>query len=206
MAAPILTHRYTPEEYLERERAAEAKSEYLDGAIIAMAGASRAHSLINTNLASLLNAALRDQPCEVHASDMRVRVAAGRLYTYPDIAVVCGEAQTEDAHGDTLLNPTVIFEVLSPTTEAYDRGAKFGYYRQLPSLREYVLVAQDQLLVEPYARHADGWLLTEARDASDTLALPALVCALPLAEIYRKVGFSTDSGISSAEPGGPAGG
>ena len=118
MAAPILTHRYTPEEYLEHERAAESKSEYLEGAIIAMAGASRAHSLINTNLASLLNAALRDQPCEVHASDMRVRVPAGRLYTYPDIAVVCGEAQYEDAHGDTLLNPTG--DLRSPV--AHDRS------------------------------------------------------------------------------------
>jgi Uma2 family endonuclease len=205
MAAPILTHRYTPAEYLERERAAEAKSEYLDGAIIALAGASRAHSLINTNLASLLNGALRDQPCEVHASDMRVRVASGRLYTYPDIAVVCGEAQYEDAHGDTLLNPTVIVEVLSPTTEAYDRGAKFGYYRQLPSLRAYVLVAQDQMLVEHYARPADGWLLTEARAASGALALPALGCALPLAEIYHKVGLATGSTISGAEPAAPPG-
>jgi Uma2 family endonuclease len=202
MAAPILTHHYTPAEYLARERAAEAKSEYLDGAIVAMAGASRAHSLINTNLAGLLNAALRDQPCEVHASDMRVRAATGRLYTYPDIAVVCGPAQYEDAHGDTLLNPTVIIEVLSPTTEAYDRGAKFGYYRQLPSLREYVLIAQDQMLVEHYAWRPDGWLLTEARGAG-ALAFPALGCALPLTEIYRRVGLAADSATRGPEPGAP---
>src|SRR5438270_3295621 len=115
------------------------------------------------------------------------------MYTYPDIAVVCGDAQFEDDQVDTLLNPTLIVEVLSPSTEAYDRGAKFGYYRQLPSLREYLLVAQDQMLLEHFVREDDGWLLTETTGPDAVVHLPSINCAVALAEVYRKVVFPVDS-------------
>ncbi|HMA34345.1 MAG TPA: Uma2 family endonuclease, partial [Chloroflexia bacterium] len=129
MAAPIRPHSYTPAEYLAYERQADYKSEYLAGQIVAMSGVSWEHSLINTNLLRVLSTQLLDRPCTAHASDLRVKVQAQGMYTYPDIVVVCGEPQFEDAQVDTLLNPTLIVEVLSPSTEAYDRGAKFGYYR-----------------------------------------------------------------------------
>jgi len=200
MAAPMLERHYTPEEYLARERRVASKSEYLDGIIRAMSGVSRAHSLINSNLAWLLGTQLRDRPCKMHVSDMRVKVRTSRMYTYPDMAVVCGEAQYEDAQGDTLLNPAVIIEILSPSTEAYDRGDKFGYYRQLPSLREYLLVAQDKVLVEHFVREDGGWLLTEAREPAAEVVLPAIACTLTLAEIYRKVDLSAASAPGAGAP------
>src|SRR4051812_42258251 len=184
MAAPKLQRRYTQEEYLAQERQAEYKSEYIDAQIVAMSGASRTHNLINLNIASLLKSQLRGRPCEVYASDMRVMVSAQGMYTYPDTVVVCGGPQVEDAHGDTLLNPTVIVEVLSPTTELYDRAANFGYYRELPSLREYLLVAQDKMLVEHYVRQEAGWLLTPTSDPAAAVVLPSIGCTLPLAEVY----------------------
>lgn len=195
MAVPVRQGYATPEEYLAREREAAYRSEYIAGQIIAMSGASREHSLITTNLSRVLSSQLLDQPCEVHASDMRVRVSARGLYTYPDIAVVCGDAQYEDEQVDTLLNPTLIIEVLSPSTEAYDRGAKFSYYRQLTSLREYLLVAQDEMHLEHFVREEDGWLLTETTDSGAIVKLPSISCEAPLAEIYRKIVFPTD-GIS----------
>jgi Uma2 family endonuclease len=181
---------YTAEEYLALERQAPYKSEYVAGQIVAMSGASRAHSLITGNLFRVLSGQLLDRPCEAHASDLRVKVSARGLYTYPDIVVVCGDAQFEDAAVDTLLNPTLIVEVLSPSTEAYDRGAKFGYYRQAPSLREYVLIAQDRMLVEQYVRADAGWLLTETSDPAARVEFPAIGCAAPLSEIYRKVALT----------------
>jgi Uma2 family endonuclease len=190
MAAPSHPRHYTAEEYLALERQAPYKSEYVAGQIVAMSGASRAHSLITGNLFRVLSGQLLDRPCEAHASDLRVKVSARGLYTYPDIVVVCGDAQFEDAAVDTLLNPTLIVEVLSPSTEAYDRGAKFGYYRQAPSLREYVLIAQDRMLVEQYVRADAGWLLTETSDPAARVEFPAIGCAAPLSEIYRKVALT----------------
>ncbi|HMA36345.1 MAG TPA: Uma2 family endonuclease [Chloroflexia bacterium] len=195
MAAPLLPRRYTPEEYLAHERQADYKSEYIAGQIVAMSGVSREHSLINMNLARVLSTQLLDRPCEAHASDLRVKVSAQGLYTYPDITVVCGEPQWEDAQVDTLLNPTLIVEVLSPSTEAYDRGAKFGYYRALPSLQEYLLVAQDRMLVEHFVRADAGWLLT---DPAAVIQLPAIGCTLPLAEVYRKVVLPADPAVGEA--------
>ena len=196
MTALARRNYYTPEEYLALERKAENKSEYIAGQIFAMSGVSREHSLINTNLLRVLSSQLLDLPCEVHASDLRVKVGArvsGRsLYTYPDITVVCGDAQFEDSQVDTLLNPTLIIEVLSPSTEAYDRGAKFGYYRQLPSLREYLLVAQDRTLVEHFMREDDGWLLTESTESTAVVKLPSISCEVPMAEIYRKIVFPAE--------------
>ncbi|MDQ2806769.1 MAG: Uma2 family endonuclease, partial [Chloroflexota bacterium] len=158
-------HYYTPEEYLSLERAATYKSEYLAGEIFpmieaeeghageicAMAGAGEDHTTIAANLVRLLGNAFQGRPCRVYGSDMRVRVAASGLYTYPDVVAVCGPREFADPHRDTLLNPTVIFEILSPSTEGYDRGKKFANYRQIPTLTDYVLVAQDEPLVEHFA-------------------------------------------------------
>lgn len=178
----------SPEDYLDLERAAPYKSEYFAGEIFARSGASRRHNVIVTNLIAELRGQLRGRPCEVYPSDMRVTVRPTGLYTYPDVVVVCGPPAFDDAHTDTLLNPTVLFEVLSESTEGYDRGRKFEHYRQLASLQEYVLVAQEQYHVEHYARQADGrWLLSETNDPGETLHLPSLACDLALAEVYDRI-------------------
>jgi Uma2 family endonuclease len=179
---------YTPEQYLALERKAETKSEYFDGAIFAMAGASREHNLIVANVTAELHPQLKRRPCELYPGDMRVKVTETGLYTYPDVVVVCGEPQFEDEQGDTLLNPTLIVEVLSSTTEAYVRGDKTAHFRQLESLQEYVLIAQDRVRVERYARQPDGqWLLLETTDLGDTIQLASIGCQLALAEVYDKV-------------------
>ncbi len=201
MALPVPQQRVTPEEYLAQERAAEVKSEYIAGQIYAMGGASRAHSLVNGNLFWVLTSQLRDRACELHVNDMRVKVSSAGLYTYPDMVVVCGEAQLEDAHGDTLLNPTLIIEVLTPSTEAYDRGAKFAYYRQLPSLREYLLVAQDRVLLDHFVRDDAGWLFTSTTDPTAVVTLPAIGCTLPIAEVYHKVAVAAEPSVPPAETG-----
>jgi Uma2 family endonuclease len=196
-----LQHRYTPEEYLALERKAEHKSEYFAGEIFAMSGASRKHNLITFNLAREIGNQLRGRPCEAYVADMRVKVTPTGLYTYPDVVVVCGEPRFEDSHVDTLLNPTVIFEVLSESTEAYDRGRKFANYRRLASQQEYVLIAQDRVHVEQYRREGDHWLFTEVRDAEGVLALPTIGCELPVREIYDRV----DLGASEGEEAGADG-
>jgi Uma2 family endonuclease len=183
---------YAPEEYLALERAAEFKSEYIDGEIVAMTGGSRAHSLIAGNVLGELRSALREQPCEVHGSDLRVTVEVAALYTYPDVTVICGEPVFEDEAEDTVMNPVVIVEVLSPSTEAYDRGKKFARFRLLPSLRAYILVSQDQPRVEWYTLGEDGWLLHEANGLDGTIQLTALNATLALAEIYAKVRFDVE--------------
>ena len=182
----------TPEEYLALERKATTKSEYLDGRMYAMSGASRAHNLITMNISSGLHAQLRERACEVYANDMRVKVSPTGLYTYPDVVVVCDEPRLEDSVSDTLLNPTVLVEVLSPSTEAYDRGEKFAHYRQLDSLQEYILVSQDCVRVEHYLRQGEQWLLTEFSALDDRLYLASIECELSLREIYAKVTFSLD--------------
>lgn len=183
----------TPQQYLARERRAETKSEYLRGEVFAMSGASRKHNLVATNVAGELRQQLRDRDCEVYPSDMRVKVSPTGLYTYPDVTVVCGEPEFEDAEVDTLLNPKVIVEVLSASTADYDRGRKFTHYRRLASLREYVLISQDRPLVEHYVRQGrDQWLLTESSSLEETLVLPSIECQLPLAEIYLKVRFTAE--------------
>jgi Uma2 family endonuclease len=187
MSSAAFEKRYTPEEYLALEREAPFKSEYVDGVIVAMAGASRAHNVISANLIRRLGNQLDNRPCEAYTSDMRVLVSRTGLYTCPDVVVICGEALFLDDKGDTLLNPTVIFEVLSPTTETYDRGRKFGHYRQLDSLREYVLIAQDRVAVERYVRRGDEWVLTDLLSMEDTLSLPSIDCHIPLREIYARV-------------------
>ncbi len=194
----------TPAEYLAAERCAETKSEYHDGQIVAMAGASREHNgqivamagasrkhnLIVGDVNALLIARLRGRGCETYTSDMRVRIPTPNIYTYPDIVVVCGEPQFEDGTADTLLNPMLIIEVLSPSTERYDQGQVFAHYRTLPSLREYLLVAQDEYRIDYYRREtADGnWFIGEAQGTAATLALAVGGgCTLALADIYDRV-------------------
>ncbi|MEZ4730112.1 MAG: Uma2 family endonuclease [Caldilineaceae bacterium] len=178
----------TAAEYLVLERAADHKSEYSTGEIRPMPGASRKHNLIATNILASLHFQLRKQPCEVYPSDMRVKVEATELITYPDISVVCGEPRFDDSHKDTLLNPTVLIEVLSPSTAAYDRGDKSENYRQIASLQAYVLVAQDKLHVEYYSRQPDNsWRFTEFKRAGDHVTLAVINCELALEDIYEKV-------------------
>lgn len=183
---------YTPEEYLELERAADYKSEYVNGRIYAMTGASREHNLITLNVATSLHNQLRGRPCEAYASDMRVKVSETGPYTYPDIAALCGEPQLEDRHLDTLLNPSTIVEVLSKSTESYDRGEKFAHYRRLPTLREYLLVAQDRMRVELYVRQGEQWLLTEFSEPDAVVPLPSLECELVLRDIYQRIELDDD--------------
>jgi Uma2 family endonuclease len=190
MSSAARTSRHTPAEYLARERPSATRHEYLDGFLFEMTGASRAHNLITGNLNGEIRAQLRDRPCEVYASDMRVCVEPTGLYTYPDVVVVCGEPRFQDGELDTLLNPTVLVEVLSPSTEAYDRGKKFGHYRRLASVREYVLVAQERVLVERFTRQGQEWLLAEMNRPEDVLRLASIGCEVPLREIYAKVAFA----------------
>lgn len=170
----------TPEEYLARERVAETKSEYVRGEVFLMVGASRKHNLICVNLVRELSRRLKGRPCEVYTADMRVRIPPADRYTYPAVSVVCGEPEFEDAHGDTLLNPTVIIEVLSDSTESIDRGRKAADDRAIASLAEYLLIAQDEYRVEQYVKQADGrWLLTDIRSLDGVVELPSIGCVLP---------------------------
>lgn len=179
----------TTAEYLELERKAEIKSEYIAGRMYAMSGVSRRHSLITGNLHIEIGLQMRGRDCEVHMADMRVKVSPTGMYTYPDIVAVCGEARFEDEHIDTLLNPTVIVEVLSESTEAYDRGEKFAQYRRLDSVREYVLVAQNKIRVEHYRREGEEWILSEISDPEGILHLPSIDCHVGVGAIYEKVEF-----------------
>ncbi len=180
--------RIKPEQYLAMERAAETKSEFLGGEVFAMGGASRQHNKIVVNVLSALRPQLRRRPCEIYPSDMRIKVAATGLYTYPDISLVCGQIQLEDSEQDTLLNPQVIIEVLSKSAAAYDRGEKFEHYRKIPSLVEYLLIAQERCLVEHYIRQADGrWLLSEYSSLQDVIEMPSVGCRLALADVYEDV-------------------
>ena len=181
---------FTPEEYLVSERKATLKSEYLNGEILAMSGASLAHTRITADIVTELNIQLRGRECEVISNDMRVKTGPKGAYLYPDVVVFCGEPQFEDNVFDTLLNPILIVEVLSPTTEAFDRGEKFAHYQALTSLREYILVSQDRIRVEQYRLIKTQWVQTEFQAHEDVLPLDSIGCELPLQDIYRRVAFS----------------
>ena len=182
-------HLFTEEQYLEIERKAETKSEFYNGEMFAMAGARSAHNDLVWSLISLLSPQLRP-PCRGYPSDMRVRINDTGLYTYPDVIVVCGKRQFSDATRDTLLNPSLVFEVLSPSTEAYDRGKKFEHYASIPSRNTYVLVSSDRVHVDVYVRQPDNnWLRTSAGKLDLTLPLKSIDCQLPLAELYAGVEF-----------------
>ncbi len=194
----IPKRKLTEAEYLEIERAAEFKSEFYDGVmypmqgpaeVVGMAGATRDHNKIKENVARALGNALEGGPCETLSSDMRVKVRATGLQAYPDVVVYCGPAEyLDNEKQDTLLNPTLIVEVLSESTERYDRTTKFKHYRRIPSLREYVMVAQDQAFIERYVRQENGrWLLTEYDDPTAALDLECLSIEIPVAAVYRGV-------------------
>ncbi len=180
--------RISIEEYLQRERQAEIKSEYFDGEIFAMAGGSLNHSLIAANFIGETRQFLKNGPCQIFTSDLRVKVDATGLYTYPDATVVCGQLEFDDEKRDTLVNPTVLVEVLSESTEKYDRGRKSHHYRQIPSLSVLVLISQEDLHVEWQTRGAgDSWLLQERSGLEQSIDLEPLGISIPMAEIYRGV-------------------
>jgi Uma2 family endonuclease len=178
----------TPEEYLAVERRSEVKSEYLAGEVFAMVGASKRHNLIVSNIIRVLGNQLLERPCNVYPSDMRVKVSPLGKYTYPDVVVACEEELFDDAENDTLLNPVVIFEVLSESTEAYDRGKKFEHYQHIESLKEYLLVSQDPYRVEQYVRQGErDWRYSEYHAAEDVLRIVVVGCELALRDVYAKV-------------------
>ena len=177
----------SPEEYLVIERRAEYKSEYVDGMMYAMAGGSERHNLIAGNLITELNIQPRAAPCRVYPSDLKVRVPNSKRFFYPDVSVVCGETQFADDERDVVLNPILVTEVLSESTAAFDRGKKFQSYQQIESLQEYLLVSQDEFVVEHYLRQEDGhWLYTKVSGLDDAITLPNVKCQLSLKDIYNK--------------------
>lgn len=189
MTAPL--RRYTPEEYLAFERAAESKHEYLDGQIFAMSGARRAHVALEVNVTTALRTRLRGGPCHTFTANMRVRSGTSRLYTYPDASALCGEPQFADDEFDVLLNPSVVVEILSDSTAAYDRGEKFAHYQTIATLRDYVLVSARAVRVEQFTRGAGGvWTPTVLAGRDAVLDLRAVGCRIPLAELYEDVDLS----------------
>lgn len=187
-------HFITADEYLHRERKADYRSEYFRGEMLAMAGASANHNLIVLNTGASLREQLKKKPCRVYPSDLKLRVEATGLYTYPDLSVVCGEPQLESNGGEVLLNPVVLVEVLSDSTEAYDRGKKFEHYRTIPSLMHYVLVAQDRHSVDCFSRGPDeSWSLASCQGLEGEIKLAAIDSSLLLAEVYDKVVFANES-------------
>jgi Uma2 family endonuclease len=178
-----------PEEYLAIERRAESRSEFYSGEMFALAGASRRHNMVVTNLVIALGTQLRDSPCNVYSNNMRVRATNTGLFTYPDVMVTCGEEEFADDEQDTLLNPLVNFEVLSDSTEAYDRGKKFEHYQSIGSLSTYVLVTQHAPRVECYVRQEGGRarVYTETRETDALFGIEAIGCELKLEDVYAKV-------------------
>ena len=191
MGVPEPVHSLTEAEYLEIERRAEFKSEFFDGEMFAMAGGSPTHSLIATNLGGEFRDRLKGRPCVPYNSDLRIKVEATGLDTYPDLSVICGPLRFSDAERDTVVNPTVLVEVLSDSTEAYDRGARFQNYRQIPTLREYLLVSQKEPRIEQYVRQENSrWWLFEAAGLEATVELPSLHITVALSEVYARVEFA----------------
>lgn len=183
----------SPEEFLAFERASDEKHEYRDGEIVAMSGARRNHNIIALNVGSEIHRSLKGKDCEGYPSEMRVFVPASRLYTYPDLVVACGEPKFQDEGLDTLLNPILIIEILSESTESYDRGQKFKNYRNIDSLREYVLISQKSPSIEKYVKHGDGfWMLSEAYGLDSSITLESIDCPLSLSDVYDKVNFEAE--------------
>lgn len=188
MASHSVT-KLTEEQYLALERASEFKSEYFAGEMFAMSGGSMQHARLRQNLTTELSIALRGGHCEAFGSDLRVRVSS-RMYTYPDISVVCGEPLLSDGHQDILLNPAVVFEVLSPSTETYDRGLKLQHYRTIASLQDYILVNQSEIRIEQYTRQENNlWILRDYQSLDEELIIASIGVSLPLGRIYNRVEF-----------------
>lgn len=192
----------SPEEYLVFEQTSDKKHEYYAGMIYAMAGGSARHNRIAGSTYAALYAQLRRRNCTVYPSDMRVKAIQTGLYTYPDIAIVCGNEQYEGKKEDTLLNPIIIIEILSPSTEKYDRGKKFQHYRSIFSLREYILIAQDEYHIEQFTRQSDNtWVFSEAVGLAGTIHLSAIQCTLLLEEVYEKIDLSqNETGAADESP------
>lgn len=185
--ASVPKYYLSPEEYLALERQAEFKSEYIDGVVYALAGGSERHSLLTANIITSLSVQLRSRPCRVYTSDLKVSTLNLQRFFYPDLSVVCGEPEFADDQKDVILNPILIVEVSSESTAAYDRGKKFLSYQQIGSLQEYLLVSQDEILVEGYARQgSDRWLYTKATGLEGSLTLPSIECELTLRNVYDK--------------------
>ncbi|MGH9941161.1 MAG: Uma2 family endonuclease [Pyrinomonadaceae bacterium] len=179
------------EEYLSIERKAEHKSEYVDGLMYAMAGGSERHNLIAANIIISIGVQLRNRPCRVYPSDLKVRVPNSKRFFYPDVSVVCGETRFADDERDVILNPILIVEILSDSTAAYDRGVKFLSYQQIESLQEYLLVSQDEVMAEHYVRqNNDAWIYTKAIGLAETIILPSIECEAALKDIYDKTTLS----------------
>ena len=198
MSIPRSIKRYTVQEYYDLERIATYKSDYYDGEIFAMAGGSIRHARICTNLVKRTGNRLEGKPCAEYESNLRLKIKATGLRTYPDMSVYCGPFvfDDEDASRETVTNPTAIFEVLSPSTEAYDRGLKWAGYRRIDSLRLFALISQETPHVELYERQADGsWRFEEFHGLDAVLPLRAIDIDLPLAEIYDKVDFTRGDGV-----------
>lgn len=186
---------YISEEmYLQRERTSLEKCEYYDGGVYAMAGASEQHNLIAMNVAALLHAHLRGRSCRTYPSDMRVKVMKTGLYTYPDFTIVCGQSQFIDPEKrDTLVNPTVIIEILSPSTERYDRGLKFQHYRTIETLQEYILIAQDKHHIERFTRQENNeWVLSEAIGIESSIPIASIQARLHLEDVYEQVALALE--------------
>lgn len=182
----------TPEEYLERELQSEEKNEYFNGEVFAIARPSARHTWIVTNVAGEFRQQLKGKPCRVASSEMRLRVTPTGLYTYPDVMVICGDVEYAAEQKDTVLNPAVIVEVLSPSTQDYDRGQKFEHYRTLPSLIDYLTIAQDRPHVVHYTRQSENsWLLVEFADLGHSIPLASISCILNLAEVYDKIEWTS---------------
>jgi Uma2 family endonuclease len=185
----------TFEEYLARERLAAGKSEFYRGEVFAMAGGSPRHNAISVNLVACLRTRLRGSPCRPYNSDQRIRIPSNGLATYPDVSVICGDLKLDEQDRDAIVNASVILEVLSKSTESYDRGKKFDLYRELDSFREYILVSQDEPQIERFVRQEDGsWLLTVVKGAEAELRIQTLSCVLPLSEVYEDVKFGPEDG------------
>ncbi len=185
----------TAEQYLSQERQSEIKSEYFNGEIFAMAGASREHNQISANLVRVLGNQLLEKPCSVYSSDMKVRIKKARKYTYPDLVVACQTERFEDEHRDVLLNPVVIVEILSDSTEAYDRGHKFLHYQLLDSLIVYLLVSQDAPRIEMFTRHENNaWLYAEFHELDAIIKIESIDCSLRLGDVYYKVNLPDSIG------------
>ena len=178
----------TVAEYLEFERTSEQKHEFFDGELFAMAGASRHHNIVKENLSIEIGGRLKGGPCITLSGDQRVKMNRARHYTYPDFIIVCGQPQYDAIDPDALVNPQVIVEILSPSTEGYDRGAKFRHFQRIPSVREYVLVSQDKMQVERFVRQPDEtWVLTTFDDPAGDFSLFSVALRIPMADVYRAV-------------------
>ena len=190
----------SPEEYLDRERAAEIKSEYLRGEVYAMSGGSPEHSKIAVNVTIAIGSQLKGRPCWAHSPDMKVRSTPTGLYSYPDLSIVCGEERFHDKRRDVLVNPTAIVEVLSPSTERFDRGKKFAQYQLIETFRDFLLIAQDEPRIEHFSRDdKGGWYYRSIVGLDGQVTIPSIGCTLLLSDVYDRVDFPPSGTPPAAE-------